>query len=457
MDKQFLKAQNIMVEVLPTHPLIKLMNALNWEELGLIILPDLKQSTSKLKWWLGRKLKIRTHLGVFLLQQLLNETDRGIERQLRDNAVYAVFCGKTFVQNWNIPDHTKIEAFRSRLSPETQCQLANIIAKQAQKKGFAKASDIDIDSTVQTPDMQPPATVNLLVKVAGIARRIQKYLHDKNPEVLTPAIDMSKIKGLAKAHYFEKRKSLKAKLELKQQALKNLWQEVSKAIQPVLRVAGLYQEPFHLESMPKHLKNTFFQFIHKAPSYLSQLFEHCYNNASAHTKTYSFHRDAVSRFNKNKHDKGIEFGRQFQIGRIGGNFLYSMPNDNLRMPDARSLKGMLIEHIHIFQTPIDSIATDKGYYSKDNEQLALDFKIKKIGIQRPNRKLRNAPIIDYEQTLENRRAGIEPLISHLKRSWQMGRSRMKSDKTTESSGYCAILGFNLRQMVRYLTGEAVLT
>ena len=113
--------------------------------------------------------------------------------------------------------------------------------------------------------------------------------------------------------------------------------------------------------------------------------------------------------------------------------------------------------ISLFQTPIDSIATDKGYYSKDNEQLALDFKIKKIGIQRPNRKLRHAPIIDYEQALENRRAGIEPLIGHLKRSWQMGRSRMKSDKTTESSGYCAILGFNLRQMVRYLTGEAVLT
>jgi len=56
-------------------------------------------------------------------------------------------------------------------------------------------------------------------------------------------------------------------------------------------------------------------------------------------------------------------------------------------------------------------------------------------VQRPNRKLRNAPIIDYKQTLENRRAEIEPLIGHLKRGWQMGRSRMKSDKTTESSGY----------------------
>lgn len=71
-----------MVEVSPTHPLIKLMNALNWEELGDMILPDLKKSTCKLQWWLGRKLKLRTHLGVFLLQQLLNETDRGGQVQI---------------------------------------------------------------------------------------------------------------------------------------------------------------------------------------------------------------------------------------------------------------------------------------------------------------------------------------------------------------------------------------
>jgi hypothetical protein len=128
------------------------------------------------------------------------------------------------------------------------------------------------------------------------------------------------------------------------------------------------------------------------------------------------------------------------------------------MPDAQSLKPMIKQHIDLFQTPIESIATDKGYYSKENEKLGLEFKIEKVGIQRQRRKYNkppNNPISEEDQEmLINRRAGIEPLIGHLKRSWQMGRSRMKSDRTTESSGYCAILGFNLRQMMRYLTGEA---
>ena len=89
MDNQFLKAQKIMVEVSPTHPLIKLMNALDWVDLEKLILPDLKKSTSKLKWWLGRKLKVRIHLGVFLLQQLLNVTDRRM--------------GGNFVGRWFMP------------------------------------------------------------------------------------------------------------------------------------------------------------------------------------------------------------------------------------------------------------------------------------------------------------------------------------------------------------------
>ena len=452
MSGQFLKAEKIMVAVSPTHPLIKLMNALNWEELGDMILPDLKKSTSRRQWWLGRKLKLRSHLGVFLLQQLLNETDRGMEQQLRDNVIYAVFCGKTLVQNWKVPDHTKIEEFRSRLSPETQCALSNAIVKLASQKGFANPAD----STVQTPDMQFPATVNLLVKAAFVGRRVQKILMKfKLPPI--PEIDMKKIKGIAKQHYFEKSKAIKQKVEARKQALAKLWGVVSEAIQPVIRFARTLDEPFILESLPIRDKVLLTNFIQKAPALISELFERCYGHIPQPSKVFSFHRNQVDCFNKNKHHKGLEFGRQFQIGRVGGNFVYSIPNDSIRMPDAASLKKMVVQHIHLFQTPIESIGTDKGYYSKENEQLALDFGIKEVAIQRPRRRLKDSPqnpiSQDTLERLENRRAGIEPIIGHLKKYWQMGRSRMKTDKSTESSGYSALLGFNLKQMMRYLNGN----
>lgn len=38
----------------------------------------------------------------------------------------------------------------------------------------------------------------------------------------------------------------------------------------------------------------------------------------------------------------------------------------------------------------------------------------------------------------------------------MGKSRMKSDETTKSAGYAAVLGLNLRQLSRYISGEVCL-
>jgi hypothetical protein len=461
IESTLTKNTTVSVNVKVTHPLILLMNALNWSALFKIVEDDLKRSTNKLKWWVGRKLKVRTHLGVFLLQTLYNETDRGIEQRVKDDAVFAVFSGKLFVKKWRVPDHTKIAEFRSRLKPETQCALANEITKLASRHGFANVAHVDIDSTVQRPDMQHPASVNLLIKTASLGRRVQKLLFKKIPDVVKdkmPDIDMKKIKGIAKEHCFEKRKDFKKKVENRKVALAKLWTSVSEASQSVIRFGRLLMEPFLFESLNKRDKQALKSYIIKAPALLTDLFEHCYDHEKRRANVFSFNREDVLLFNKNKHHKGLEFGRQFQIGRVEGNFLFSIPNDNLRMNDPESFKKVLKGHIETFKTPMKSITTDKGYYSKDNERLALGFGIDKVAVQRPNRKLKDAPdnpiSKEDQEALYNRRSGIEPLIGHLKKHFQMGRSRAKTDQNTESSGFASILGFNLRQMMRYLTGEA---
>ena len=141
----------LVITIEPHHPLILLDQSLPWAEISALVLPDLKRTSGK--WWLGRKLKLRIHLGVYILQQIYNRTDRQIEYDVRDNAAFQLFSGKNIVVKWHCPDHTKIEDFRSRLSPETQLALANMIAKQAVIEGFADPRDIDIDSTIQEANM----------------------------------------------------------------------------------------------------------------------------------------------------------------------------------------------------------------------------------------------------------------------------------------------------------------
>jgi hypothetical protein len=60
---------------------------------------------------------------------------------------------------------------------------------------------------------------------------------------------------------------------------------------------------------------------------------------------------------------------------------------------------------------------------------------------------------ELQEILRNRRAGIEPLIGHIKRGGQLGKSKMKSDQATLAAGYGSVLGFNLRQMIRHQQGK----
>ncbi|WP_242604376.1 hypothetical protein [Legionella gresilensis] len=137
--------------------------------------------------------------------------------------------------------------------------------------------------------------------------------------------------------------------------------------------------------------------------------------------------------------------------------MFAAPCVNLHMPDAQSLPLVLYTFEGLFgQNPLASVATDKGYYAYNNEQLLIQMNVADIYLPRPRREL-NAPketsSFATRLALHNRRAGIEALISHAKSGGQLGRSQMKSDNTTLIAGYAAVLGFNLRQLTRYLTGE----
>lgn len=127
------------------------------------------------------------------------------------------------------------------------------------------------------------------------------------------------------------------------------------------------------------------------------------------------------------------------------------------MPDAQSLPLMLNTHEQLFgRGLLASVATDKGYYSLNNEQLLIEKGVLEIQLPRPDRTLnaaRETTPWTIRQLLHHRRAGIEPLIGHTKQGGQLGRSRMKSDATTKSAGYAAVFGFNLRQLARCLAGE----
>lgn len=445
------QAASVLIDITEKHPLIQLAQTVQWKELSNLVFSDLKKTPGG-KWWVGRKLKLRVHLGVYLLQQLFNKTDRQIEYDVKDNGAFQIFCGRYIVDKWHIPDHTKIEEFRSRLSADTQKKLANHVAFHAVRLGFANSEDYDVDSTVQEANMAYPENSSLLKKLGVMCNKASQFLIKKGIEsALT--VNMKKINSRAREYFFLPKNSTK---EIKNEKMKKLLNTVTKEVKPVISACENLSED-DIRKMPWNQRLTIHQIKRAGKQYLKDVLKFLKTGVIVSTKSLSFHLREVACFTKGKAGKKYQFGRAFQIGRIGGNFLIVGKCTTTQMPDKKSLALMVIEHENLFgKSNIKSISTDKGYYSSKNEKMLFKKGINEIGIQRPCniKKKHPKPLsVECQEKLTNRRAGIEPLIGHVKQNGQLGRSRMKSDKTIESSGYTSVLGFNLRQLIRHQKGK----
>ena len=444
----------VTISVTKDHPLIKLANALPWALLIALVVPDLKRTTAKGCWWMGRRLLVRVHLAAYILQKLYDLTDRQVEYGLKDNVAYQLFAGFGIVAGWRPPDHTKVEEFRSRLSPETQRQLANETAKVAVALGFAVPSDVDIDSTVQEANIAYPADANLMTKLAGLGRKVIDFLKRKTRGLLPGgiAVDMKSVKSKARSYFFMPKNT---DIEKRRTVFKDLHRLVKEQLRPVVAVCnGLTQK--QIARLPWNIRRSVDQIRAKGWRYLLDVGYFTRAHTIKAGKVLAFHAQAVACIRKGKVGKENEFGRVFQLGRIKGNFLFVLASTSLRMDDKHSVAPMLAEHATLFgDGVIKSLSADKGYWSARNQWAVTSREIVS-GLQRPaNIESRlGVPSPEVQEALRNRRAGIEALIGHTKHGGQLGRSRMKSDAATLAAGYASVLGFNLRQLIRKQAREA---
>jgi IS5 family transposase len=436
----------LTVVVSADEPLLALANALDWVHIAQLAMPDL-QRTAKGCWYRGRRLSLRSHLAVMILQTLLKETDRGMEKRIRQTPVLQVFCGKSVLANWRCPDHTKIEELRNRLTPDIHRAIGDYVPRVAQGYGFADASWMDVDSTVQEANISYPADSILMKKLCEKAHRILKFLREKKKTYVprTLQIDIERIRKVAQGYFFLART---APIEVRRQLFARYHGLVKRELRPVM---NLYQSlsARRCRVLPWYIRRTLEQVRLSGWRYLLDVGHFVRTHTLKPGKRLAFHAEALTCIKKGKAGKPHEFGRVFQLGRIGGNFLIPFPCTDVRMQDQHSLLPAVHAHRALFgEDRLKQVGTDKGYYSASNIRAIEALAINADGVQRPSQ-IKQRPPPEIIRALKRRRAGIEPLIQHAK-SFGLGRSRMKSDETALASGYRAVMGFNLHQLMRHM-------
>ena len=391
------------------HRLLKLARSLPWDAMLEAILPDL-QRTDKKHWWMGRPLRIRIHLGAYILQQMFNLTDRATEQHVRDNAAFRLFCGYGLLKTWHAPDHTKIETFRSRLTAETQRKLANLMSQQAVRLGYANPAEFDVDSTVQEANIAYPALVNLLIKIAILTKTVAKGLNQichAGKQVYQ--VNISHLNQIALYYFRLRHKQSPESLLIKVQ--QQLWCATYETVLPVFN--AMHQLTAKVSDKYWPIRRAMDTLSWRGHHLLQQIHGYLFEDI-IDTSIMSLHAYEVACFNKGKLNKGLQFGRAYQLGRIGNNFVVVGECTSTRMPDASSLPAMVTLHRRLFGPgTLQSIATDKGYYAYENERVLEKANVQDVYLPRPNRTLdapREKTPGPIRQLLHDRRAGIEPVI-----------------------------------------------
>jgi hypothetical protein len=423
----------VKIPVPTDHPLVTASKKIDWEQMFVEIEPIIYKGINKR---LGRKLDLRAHCGMYLLQASFNWTDRFSEEMLRYYAPARIFCGYSADSTRSI-DHTKIEKFRNRLGASGAEVMNKHLLKQAVRCNFTNGKDVDMDTTVQEAGISYPTEMNLMKKFRERVLAIGE-------KVLGAASDQ--FEGLKesakKARKLVKEYQLFAKAQEKKRELIEKAREITLGFVEELKGMSTMEKAAELRP---YLKKEMLRLLEIMPRLLEQIKSWLETGKVAKDKILSLCKDVPKFISKGKIGKAKEIGRKWIVNQHVNGFLLLICPENPTIADTDCVKISLQESARTFGEMPESYGTDRGMDSKENIKRCEKYGIEKIGIQPRGPKEWQ---VDQETAREMycRRAAIEPRIGIAGRLG-LKKSRAKTDVGDVTSGHRAGIGFNFKKMM----------
>lgn len=247
-----------------------------------------------------------------------------------------------------------------------------------------------------------------------------------------------KIKGLVRnSHLFAKTKEQKAKVGKK---LYHITDEIHREVLKVLVAGGCgtrkaEQEIVRITEVMKTL--------------LPQIHHFLDTGFVASKKIIHLKMSELYAIVRGKAGKSVEFGLKWGINRIGGGFIQGFLLDH---GEHASDKKFCLEAICLHRDTFGEVPPiygfDRGGYSQTNIRKAKTLGVKHVGIA-PTGKARWAVSASMAERIKRERAQTEGCIGTVKGArYGFNKPDARSTQAMETYGHRAILGFNMRKLLR---------
>ena len=391
----------------PKHPLLQLSKQIDWSVFD--------EEFSPLYSHLGKPSKhIRLMVGLSILKHMENLSDENLVQRWVQNPYYQAFTGEVEFQ-WELPcDPTSLTKFRNRIGSSGHEKILAVSIAMHQEK--IAEDEMCIDTTVQEKNVTFPTDAKQYQKIIKHLLKIAR----KEKIGLTRTYE-KEVKRLKLHTRFATHPKNRKRARRAVKRLKTISGRLLRAIQRKMTLEQLetYRERFALYQRMLNQKR------------------------GDKNKLYSLHEPHIYCMSKGKAHQRYEFGTKASITTtrdsgiiIGALAFESNVFDGHTVPDVLAQVNRLLGRV-----PTIGIG-DRGYRGKS--------KVNDTQIVTPKPARKNASIDAKELARKRfrRRAGIEPVIGHLKSDHRLKRNFLKGFAGDQINLIMAAAAFNFKKWMR---------
>lgn len=404
----------LLVEFInPEHSLVMLANRIPWKEL--------EQDFSGLYSHTGTPSKpIRLMVGLLMLKQVYNLGDEPLMEEWVRDPYFQYFCGEGEFQ-WKPPcDPSDLVHFRKRIGEDG---AARIFKLSVQMQGNdLKSHDVVVDTTAHEKNITYPVDSKqyrkIIDKCNGIAKREEIQLRQSYRRTVKALL-----LDLRFAHHPKhKRLAIRAQKKLR-------------------TIAGRITRDLE-RKMGEELREQYREQLTLFYRVISQ-------KKQDKNKIYSLHEPSVACIAKGKSHKPYEFGAKASVAFIPGkNIIVGVKSFQGNPNDTQTLEPTLENVQESTGRTYKYAIVDRGYPGKN--------KVGETQIIRPGSPRAKT---EYRKRWMRKkcriRAGVEPVISHLKYDHRMIRNYLKGTVGDEMNLLMAAAAFNFKRLLRKIKQEII--
>ena len=382
---------------------------------------------------------------VLLIKQMNGFSYRVLQYHLADSRTYRAFCG--FGIGDDIPSHSTLQRDIKKIRSETLESINRIIIGAAADAGIEKGRQVRMDCTVTESNIHHPTDSSLLWDCVRVLSRetqaakeafgLEVSNHSRRAKKRAMAILNAKTDKVRKKHYRDLLKVTKKTVADAERVRDSL---VAIGVTYVTALAIWGELNRFIPLAKRVIEQTERRVIHgeklKPEEKLVSIFE--------------LHTDIIKKDNRDTY-----YGHKLAITGGQSGLLTDLIIEEGNPADATIAKKMVERQTEIYGRPPLKVAYDGGFASKENLSQIKGLGVKDVMFHRKC----GLKVTDMVKStwvykrMRNFRAGIEGMISFLKRCFGLNRCIWRGLESFKSYAWSSVVTANLLLMSRRMLAQ----